>query len=197
MEEAKLYRLIRPIIKLFTNLVFRPNYIGLENIKDDKGLVLAGTHTSNLDCLLLISSTKRSIHFLAKIELWKGIKKIIFANMGLIPVNRKEKNPEAIKKAEEYLKSKAIIGIFPEGTTEKGRGLLPFRIGAVKIASDTKSDIVPFAITGKYKFFRKSLTIVFGEPYKIKGDDLEYENEILINKVEELLKIGESYGKNK
>ena len=39
--------------------------------------------------ILLISSTKRVIHFLAKDELMVGMKRIIFKNMGLIPVNRR------------------------------------------------------------------------------------------------------------
>ena len=90
MKESKLYKFLRPLIKIFTNIVYRPTYIGLENIPKNKRIVIAGNHTNNLDCILLMSSTKRCIHFLAKIELFKGFKKIIFSNMGLIPVNRKD-----------------------------------------------------------------------------------------------------------
>ena len=86
MKESKLYKLLRPLIKIFTNIVYRPTYIGLENIPKNKRIIIAGNHTNNLDCILLMSSTKRCIHFLAKIELFKGFKKIIFSNMGLIPV---------------------------------------------------------------------------------------------------------------
>ncbi len=197
MKESKLYRFSRPIIKIFTNFVFKPEYIGLENIPSNRRAILAGTHTNNLDCTLLISSTKRSVHFLAKDELWKGPKKIIFANMGLIPVNRRQKDHNAIVQTEKYLKNDCLIGIFPEGTIERENELLPFKIGAVKMASDTNSDIIPFAIVGKYKIFHKGIKIIFGKPYKIKNDDLTYENEILKNKVVELIKIGEQYGKNK
>lgn len=197
MKESKLYRFSRPIIKIFTNIVFHPKYIGLENISSNQSLILAGTHTNNLDCLLLISSTKRSVHFLAKDELWKGAKKIIFANMGLIPVNRRQKDPNSIIQAEKYLKDNCVIGIFPEGTIEKNRELLPFKIGAVKMANDTNSDIIPFAIVGKYKLFQNGLTIIFDKPYKIKNNDLEYENKILKDKIKKLIEIGEKYGKNK
>ena len=84
MKESGLYRFSRPIVKAFTNFFIRPKYEGLENIPEKGWIVLAGTHTHNLDCFLLMSSTKRSVHFLAKDELWKGPKKIIFSNMGLI-----------------------------------------------------------------------------------------------------------------
>lgn len=185
--DSLLYRLLRPLIKLITNTFIRPKYIGLENIPNKEGIILAGNHTHILDCFLLISSTKRSIHFLAKKELWSGQKKIIFANMGLIPVDRKNKNPKALTSAEKYLINNEVIGIFPEATTEKGRGLLPFKIGAVKMASDTNTKVIPFVIKGKYRLFSKNLRIVFNKPIEINGKDLKIENEKLRNIVKEML----------
>ena len=44
--------------------------------------------------------------------------------------------------------------------------------------------------SGKYKLFKKSIKIIYGKPYKIKGD-LEEENEILMNKVIDLINKGE------
>ena len=84
MKNSKLYVLVRPIISFLFKLFYRPTIVGKENIPSDGGVVLAGNHTNNFDCLLLLSSTKRPIHFLAKIELFRGIKKIIFANLGLM-----------------------------------------------------------------------------------------------------------------
>lgn len=179
-EDVFLYKVLRPVITLLFKLLFRPKIIGIENIKKEGKVILAGNHTNNLDCALLISSTKRNIHFLAKVELFKGIKKILFANMGLIPVNRKSKDSNCLKIAYNYLNNNKVIGIFPEGTFGKGK-ILPFKIGAVKMAYETNSEIVPFAITGKYKLFSKDLKIVFGKPIKIKSDDLDKENDKLRN----------------
>lgn len=177
--DSKLYRILRPVIKFFTNTFIRPKYIGINNIPQDGRIILAGTHTSIMDPLLLISSTKRSIHFLAKDELWRGPKRIIFDNLGLIPVNRRTKDHKVLEKAEEYLKNNQIIGIFPEGTTEKGRGLLPFKMGTVKMAKDTNTKIIPFIIMGKYKLFSKKLKIIFGDEVIINGSDLVKENDRL------------------
>ena len=47
--------------------------MGKENIIKNGRCILAGNHTSNLDALLIMSSTKRTIRFLAKKELYKGI----------------------------------------------------------------------------------------------------------------------------
>ena len=135
-----------------------------------------------------MSSTKRCIHFLAKDELWKGPKKIIFSNMGLIPVNRRQKDHKSLESAENYLKHEKLIGIFPEGTTEKEKNvLLPFKIGAVKMAKDTDTKIIPFAIIGKYKLFSKDLKITFGESIEIKNSDLTKENDKLKNTIESLM----------
>ena len=179
MKETKLYRILRPLIVFFVKVLIRPKFIGLENISKDGRLVLAGNHTSIMDPLLLITATKRNIHFLAKDELWHGVKKIIFANLGLIPVNRRVKDPNAMNLAIKCLDNEQVIGIFPEGTTEKGRGLLPFKIGAVKMAHDTNTKIVPFIIKGKYRLFSRNLSIKFLKPMIIKNDDLIKENDKL------------------
>ena len=68
--EPILYKISRPIIKVFTNIVFRPTYKGLDNIPLNGRVILAGNHTNYLDSILLISSTKRVVHFLAKDSLW-------------------------------------------------------------------------------------------------------------------------------
>ncbi len=176
MKDALFYKIIRPIITFLFKIVYTPKINGKENIPANDAVILAGTHTNILDCLLLISSTKRNIHFLAKKELWKGPKKIIFSNLELIPVDRKNKDHQAIESAEKYLKSNLLVCIFPEGTTEKEGKLLPFKMGTVKIASDVDCPIVPFVIKGKYHPFSRSLTIKFLKPIKISGD-LEKEND--------------------
>ena len=179
-NDVFLYKLLRPLITILFKIIYRPKIVGASNISKSERIILAGNHNNDMDSAFLISCTKRNVHFLAKIELFKGIKKIFFKNMGLIPVDRSKKNPDALKIACEYLNNDKVIGIFPEGTFGKGK-ILPFKMGAVKMAYETNSKIVPFAITGDFKMFSKNLKIEFGKPIKIKSDDLEKENEKLRN----------------
>ena len=179
-DDVFLYKLLRPLITILFKLLYRPKIVGTENIKSSGGIILAGNHNNNLDGAILISSTKRNIHFLAKIELFKGMKKYFFDNLGLIPVDRSKRNHKALENACGYLKNGKVIGIFPEGTFGRGK-ILPFKIGAVKMAYETGWEIVPFAITGDFKIFSKNLKIEFGKPIKIKSNDLEKENEKLRN----------------
>ena len=181
MKDVILYRITRPLIKVFMKIFFRPTYIGTELIPTDVNFILAGNHTSYLDPLLLMSSTNKTIHFLAKDSLAKGIKGLLFRSMGIIPVNRKIHDKNALKTAEEELLNEKVIGIFPEGTINRTEEVtIPFKIGAVKMAQDTDTLLVPFTITGKYKLFRNSVVIEFYSPYKVK-EDLTLENDRLRN----------------
>ena len=88
--------------------------------------------------------------------------------MGIIPVNRSIHDKNALNKAIDVLNKDALIGIFPEGTINKTKDIImPFKIGAVKMASETNASLVPFTIKNKYKLFRKSVIIEFYKPYKI------------------------------
>lgn len=186
MKEPWFYRFIaRPVLKVFVKLVYRPTIVGKEYIPGTGGVVLAGNHTNYFDSILLISCTKRTIHFLGKKELFEGKFKWIFKNMGIIPVNRKQKDPNALNSAIEVLKDDKVIGIFPEGTINRTEDVtMPFKFGAVKMCIETKSTMVPFVITGKYRPFRRGLRIEFFKPYKLK-DDIEKENEKLRHTVEQ------------
>ena len=177
-------------------VVFRPKVIGKENIPSDGKMVIAGNHTKFLDPVLLLSISRRTIHFLAKAELVNGPFGFIFRHMGIIPVNRDIKDKSVLPASSKYLENGEIIGVFPEGTTEKGRGILPFKIGAVKMAFDNVSEIVPFGISGKYKLFGDRVVLVFGKPYKVSSD-LKKENEKLRSKVIELIKEAKAYGQDK
>jgi len=170
-KDILLYKFIRPIATVLFKIVYRPTIIGVENIPKSGKVILAGNHTNILDCVLLMSSTKRNIHYLAKKELFSGLKGIFFSNMGLIPVDRSIKDKSVLPVAKEYLDNGCVIGIFPEGTTEKGtKKLLPFKIGAVKLSYDTKTSIIPFKIIGEYKPFKKSIKLIFLKEYKASKD---------------------------
>ena len=63
MKDAILYKILRPLITGFYKLFFTPKFIGIENIPSSGRVLLAGNHTSNFDAPLLISATKRNVHF--------------------------------------------------------------------------------------------------------------------------------------
>lgn len=181
-----LYRFLKPPAVLLFRLVFRTKISGKDNIPENGAVILAGNHIKFWDCFMVMSGTNRPVHFLAKSELFGNFfTKWFFGTAGIIPVHRNRKDHNALETAEEYLREGCVIGIFPEGTTIKhGEKLLPFKIGAVKMAKDTATPIVPFVIKGRYGFLSAKAEIIFQKPIYINGDDLGAENE----KFRELIK---------
>lgn len=191
MKEPFLYRLIRIPLGGIFKAIYKPTIIGKEFIPQAGRIILAGNHTNYFDCILVGCATKRSVHYLAKDELMKGPLKIIFKNMGIIPVNRRTKDKAALDTAVQYLNDDKLIGIFPEGTINRTEDIImPFKFGAVKMANETGTPIIPFVITGKYKPFEKNIKIQFMEPLTV-SDNLEEANNKLMSIVsEELMKAG-------
>lgn len=177
--------ILGPIFKFYYN----PKIIGKENIPKEGSIVIAGNHKHLYDQCLTILATKRGIHYMAKKEYFDD-KKVawFFKGTGCISVDRQNKDEKAKKLAIEVLKDGGAIGIFPEGTRNRTKEiLLPFKFGAVSMASKTDSYIVPFGITGDYKFRSKNLTIKYGKPFKIGNMTLQEANEKLYKEVKKLI----------
>ena len=191
------YKIVKPIVTLLFYVLYRPTVIGRENIPNEGPIVLAGNHTKWLDPVMLVAITKRQVHFLAKIELFNSFKtRWIAKGMGCIPVNRKVHDGSSLATAISDLNKGACIGIFPEGTINRTNDvIMPFKMGAVKMSFESSADLVPFAITGKYKLFRKGICIEFFKPMELT-DELDKMNDILMKTVSDgIIKNGDKDGK--
>ena len=145
-ERNFLYSFLKPVYTILLIILFRPKVIGKENIPKEGSIIFAGNHKHAVDPTMVMSSTSRIVHFMAKEELFKGLHGIIFEKMGLIKVRRGKSNPQAVIDAENILNNGGTVGIFPEGTRNKGKEeLLKFRHGTVAIAKKVGSLIIPFA----------------------------------------------------
>ena len=177
---------IRTVIFVYCKIVYRIKIYGKENVPKEGALVFCGNHRTYLDPPLIVVTAGRHMRFMAKEELRKNP---LFAFLGVlfegIYVKRDEKDISALKEALKTLKNGGCIGIFPEGTInrEKKTKTLPFKIGAVKMAYETNTKIIPFVITGEYKIFSSSVTIEFLKPRNI-SKDLEKENQSLREAIE-------------
>lgn len=188
-ETNHLYRIVRPIYTILLKLLYRPQFLGTENIQKEGAIIFAGNHIHAFDPIMVMSSTRREVHYLAKSDLFKGVHGWLFRRIGLIPVYRSRKNPVAVMEAERILKNGGIIGIFPEGTRNRTKDeLLPFRKGTATIAQRTDCKVVPFAIKGEYKLFKRKITIQYGTPMDLLNLDRNEATEKLRNEVLELIR---------
>lgn len=189
MKNAFLYRILRPVFTVIFKVYYRPAIIHKEYIPKEGAVVIAGNHKHALDPILVDVCTKRVIHTLAKKDLHDGFFGWFFRAIGSIPVDlRAAKNPQALKTAIEYLQMGKAINVSPEAKRNYTKEiLLPFKFGAVVMAQRTNCPIIPYSITGDYRFRSRNLTITFGEPLDVSKMPAEEANELLYNTVKNLL----------
>lgn len=184
-----LYKIGRFILGPIFKWYYNPVVIGKENIPSSGSILIVGNHKHLYDQCLTIISTKRFIRYMAKKEYFDSKKTAwFFKSVGCISVDRKNHDPKAKELAIETLKNNGAIGLFPEGTRNKTNELLlPFKFGAVSMAKKTDAYLVPFGITGDYKFRSKNLIIRYGKPFKVTNMELEDANNLLYEKVKKLM----------
>lgn len=184
------YSLLTPIMRVLFKLYYNPKIINKEVISKEGPILIVGNHKHIYDQCLTIMATKRVIHYMAKKEYFDGKMAWFFKLVGCIPVDRSIKDHNATDKALKVLNSGGAIGLFPEGTRNKTKDvfLLPFKFGTVSMAKKTNATIIPFGLTGDYKFRSKNLTIRYGTPFKVGEMDLEDANKKLYEEVERLMR---------
>lgn len=156
-----LYVLFRFLLRVLYRLLFRLEAKGLHHIPAEGPVILASNHISNLDPPTIGVLVPRKVNFMAKEELFKvPVFGPLIRAFGAFPVKRGGVSKEAIKSAINLLKEGNVLGIFPEGSrktpgaAKKGTAMIAVRSGAV---------IIPVAIVGKYRIFRKTY-VCYGPP---------------------------------
>ena len=184
------YRLFKPILGPIYRLYYHPKFYGKENIPKDGPILIVGNHKHIMDQCGPILATRRVIHYMAKKEYFDD-KKVawFFKSTGCISVNRQIHDSDAKDMALSVLKEGGAIGLFPEGTRNKtDKFLLPFKFGAVSMAKKTDAYLVPFGVTGDYKFRSNNLVYRFGKPFKVTNMELPEANKRLENAIGNLMK---------
>ncbi len=189
IDNTIIYKILRPIFTTIFKLYYNPTIINKEYIPENGGAVIAGNHKHALDPILVDICTKRVVHTLAKKDLHDGKFGWLFDLVGTIPVDLKAKhNKQALESAIEYLNKGALINVSPEAKRNyTNETLLPFKVGAVVMSQRTNCNIIPYSITGDYKFRSKNLRITFGEPLDLSKLTVEEANKLLYEKVKELI----------
>ena len=183
-QNKPLYKTLKIIYSSLVKILYRPKVYGKQNIPEKGGVIFVGNHRHAFDPVVVMTYTKRIVHYMAKESIFKGIHGKILKEIGLIKVYRTKSNPVAVTEAVEILKQGGTVGIFPEGHRNKtGEDLLKFRHGAVAIAKQANTKIVPFAIRGQYKIFKKGLELEFGEPVDISKMEIEEANNFIRDEV--------------
>ncbi len=153
--------------------------VGLERIPKDEAVMFVGNHRSFFDIIIGYSLMKGNTAFIAKKEInkvpilrtWMKYLKCQFLDR-----HDMKQGLKVILEAIRLIKEEQYnIVIFPEGTRNKGEGVMEFKEGSFKIADKSGCKIVPMVQCGNECIFenqfpkiRKARTIIeFGEPIDV------------------------------
>ncbi len=163
-----LYAFGKTLVKTALMPVYRFEVTGYENFPKDGGILLCSNHIHALDPPVVGMTAPRTVHFMAKEELFNvPILGALLPKVNAFPVKRGMSDREAMRTALKILKSGEVVGLFPEGTRSSDGILKKGLSGAGFFALRGNADVVPCAIIGPYKAFRK-VKVVFGEPISME-----------------------------
>lgn len=185
-KESRLYNFFRPLAKGFVSLAFCVKSFGEENIPKEGAFILAANHIGALDPVMIISRCPRTLHFMAKDELFKNrLFAFFLRKMNVFPVRRQTSDKRALEFAKHIISSGWVLGIFPEGARIKDAIPKKAKNGVSYLAAKTKADVLPVSIykTPQEKKLRQKITIRFGK--LIKNSELSLDGEYSQQKIRE------------
>jgi 1-acyl-sn-glycerol-3-phosphate acyltransferase len=118
---------------------FRIQVSGQENLPLDGPVILAPTHRSRWDALLIPYAagrfvTGRDIHFMVTADEVKGFQGWLIQRLGGFPVNPRRPAIASLRHGVEVLQDRQMMVIFPEGGIFRDKHLHPLKPGLARLA---------------------------------------------------------------
>ena len=177
----RLYYSLTTTIRALARLLLRLEVVGADRVPREGPVVLVCNHSHLLDPPVIGSLAPRYVHTMAKRELFETpLIGWVFWTIGAFPVRRFSGDLGALRVARNYLRGGRVVLMYPEGTRNHGKGLIPALPGAAMVAMLTDTQIVPVAIEGSHAVRWKSLLFLwvvgrrppvrveFGEPFRLE-----------------------------
>jgi 1-acyl-sn-glycerol-3-phosphate acyltransferase len=158
-----IFCILYPYFKIFHRITIE----GRENIPKGKSILVASNHISNYDPVIVSLAVLRPVAYMTKRELFSvPVISQLIRFLGAFSVNRKKLEVSTIKSAKAVLKTKWLLGIFPEGTRIKTGKIGLIQKGFGYLAKATGAEILPLGIFGANKAFGK-ITVRIGKPIPV------------------------------
>jgi 1-acyl-sn-glycerol-3-phosphate acyltransferase len=138
-------------------------------------VILAANHIGLLDGPAVVAFTRRLTFAMVKREAFSGPVGRFLTHVGQISLNRREIDPQAIRRAIQVLRAGKVLGVFPEGVRGSGE-VASAKGGAAYLAMVSGAPIVPVAILGtrepgqsksQLPRSRRPIHVVYGEPFTV------------------------------
>jgi 1-acyl-sn-glycerol-3-phosphate acyltransferase len=147
---------------------------GRENIPQGDSVIVAPTHRSRWDALIVPYAvgrliSKRDLRFMVSVNEVKGLQGWFIRRMGGFPVDTERPRIGSVRHSIELLSEEEMLVIFPEGGIFRDNQVHPLKRGVARIALDVAAEkpdnnvkILP-------------ISIKYSQPYPSWGSDVEIE----------------------
>ncbi|WP_106537312.1 lysophospholipid acyltransferase family protein [Haloactinopolyspora alba] len=145
---------------------------GADHVPAHGPVILAPNHAGFIDAPLLMATSPRPVHTLAKRELFRGPMGWLLRGVGQIPLDRDDPGRGLLKAGVGVLDDGRVLVVFPEGTRGSG-DFSELRTGLAWFALRSGAPVVPVVFSGTSSRgrtlggmpgLRSRLDVVFGPP---------------------------------
>ncbi|MDX1404534.1 MAG: MFS transporter [Woeseiaceae bacterium] len=145
--------LIRFVVWIIINLLYRIRSSGMQHIPESGPAVLVCNHVSFVDALIVGGSIRRPVRFVMYYKIFEiPLLNFLFRTAKAIPISAAREDPElletAFERIDEELRQGNLVCIFPEGAISRDGEIQPFRPGIEKIIARRSVPVIPIALAG-------------------------------------------------
>lgn len=180
-ENQVLYPILKQPVALAVRTIWRPRLVGAHRIPARGAVILASNHQSLAETVMMPSLMRRTVHFLAKSDFFRGGSPLntafamLLRGLNVMPVDRSggRASSTALEAGLEVLRAGKVLGIYPEGTRSPDGRMYRGKTGVARLALATGAPVVPVAMVGAWEAQRgrrilprrsPRIDVLIGEP---------------------------------
>ena len=186
------------LIRVVLRIIAKIKIIGLENLPENGGFVIAVNHLGILDAPLAYYSLDNRNLFIPVAEKWEenSFLKWLGKHLDFIFINRFEPDLKAMREMIKRMEDGQTLVIAPEGTRARDEKMAQGKPGVAYLASKMGWQIVPVAISGSEdrllwwnlkRLRRTSIIIRAGKPFVLPPFPKENREYILQQYTDEIM----------
>jgi 1-acyl-sn-glycerol-3-phosphate acyltransferase len=172
MPPEHMWKLARVIIQSWFAPMMQLRVYGGDRVPEGAAVV-ASNHIAGDDPIVLGMACRRSIRYMAKIELWRiPVVRTLIPHTGAFPVDRGNADRTTIMHARTVLRTGNLLGIFVEGTRQSTDEIGAARTGAAMCAVLEHAKIIPACLIGTDHHRRNPFhraAVAWGTPIDVSG----------------------------
>ena len=168
---APTYAQVRCFFGSIVRAMYRLEVVGADRLPVTGSVVIAPSHDSVLDGIILGAAISRELRFLAKAELWRSrLLAWMLDGLGAIRIKRGHGDQLALARMRQALEAGQTVAIFPQGAVRSER---VWHRGAARMALVTGAPLVPVLLIGTAQALSRGrigfprLRVIIGEPITV------------------------------